>query len=66
MAQATDSYRRTSTGMLVNQDDTHYQSVLQARQQYKERALITTRLDKVEDDLSSIKSMLAQLINKGN
>jgi len=66
MAQATDSYRRTSTGMLVNQDDAHYQSVLQARQQYKERALITTRLDKVEDDLSSIKSMLAQLINKGN
>lgn len=65
MSSPVDLYNRTASGVLVNTDDTQYQAILKMRRERNHRKQIETRLDRLDDELDTIKYMLTQILEKG-
>ncbi len=65
MSSPVDLYSRTASGVLVNTDDTQYQAILQKRMERNHRKQIEARLDRLDDELDTIKYMLTQILEKG-
>lgn len=58
------SYIRDSHGVLINTDDSHYRAILAQRDAEKKSKEVSEQVDSLKDELTQIKALLAQVINR--
>lgn len=60
----TDGFIRSpSSGVIINTNEDQYQLILQARERAKEAQVISDKLKYLETELSTIKTLLVEIIN---
>lgn len=56
-------YKDTSSGAIINTDDSYYQQILAERQRIKEQKSLCDEMNTLKGELTEIKSLLAQIVN---
>jgi hypothetical protein len=58
------SYIKSSDGLLINTDESHYRAVLAARESQKQARMICDQVNTLTEELNEIKALLAQTIHR--
>jgi hypothetical protein len=58
------SYVRDSRGIIINTDDSYYKAIVGQRESDKRSRQISEEVNTLKDELTQIKALLAQVINR--
>ena len=58
------SYIRDSQGIIINTDDSYYKAIVGQRESDKRSREVSEEVNNLKDELTQIKALLAQVINR--
>lgn len=58
------SYVRDSQGIIINTDDSYYRAIVGQRESDKRSRQVSEEVNNLKDELTQIKALLAQVINR--
>ena len=58
------TYVRDSQGIIINTDDSYYKAIVGQRESDKRSREVSQEVNNLKDELTQIKALLAQVINR--
>lgn len=58
------TYVRDSQGIIINTDDSYYRAIVGQRESDKRSREVSEEVNNLKDELTQIKALLAQVINR--
>jgi hypothetical protein len=58
------NFVRDSKGIIINNDDSYYKALLAQRESDKKAKQVSEEMGNLKDELTEIKALLAQVINR--
>jgi hypothetical protein len=58
------NFVRDSKGIIINNDDSYYRAIVAQRESDKKAKQVSEEMDSLKDELTEIKALLAQVINR--
>jgi len=60
------SFVKDDSGIIINTDDSQYRSLLALRESKKREAQLNAEVGSLKNEITEIKSLLAQLVHRNN